>query len=329
MKKNIAFLMIGIVIGALLFYLGTVLFNHDSNGLADHQGDPEQHQIIEAHDEQGHIEEVIPLTDEEMEEIGIVIRTVGSHTLQIHSDLTGQVVPEPDRVAHIVPRFAGVVKNVYKKIGDGVKRDEVIAVIESNESLVTYRVKSSIDGVVLELHMIPGELIGDDSHVVMVADLSSVWAELGIYQKDLNKISVGQTAEVYFDKIENAVNSTIFYISPTVNQHTRTATARVRLNNKQGYWKPGMFVTAQVLTEFLNVNLAVEINAIQNLEGQQVVFIRDGDGFRAQPVSIGRTNTVYAEIVSGMNAGQEYIAQGAFTIKAELLKESFGGGHDH
>jgi cobalt-zinc-cadmium efflux system membrane fusion protein len=272
-----------------------------------------------------HTEGIVTLTDSEMSELGIVIEEVEPKKLKIHIDLTGEIVPNPDKVAHIVPRFAGIVKNVYKEIGDRVKKDEVIAVIESNESLVTYEVKSLINGVILELHMTPGELIGDDKHVVTIANLNSVWAELNVYQKDLNKIKVGQNAKVYFDEIKNAVDRKIFYLSPTVDEHTRTTTARVRLNNSSGYWKPGMFITAEVFTDFVNVDQAVTLNAIQNFEGRRVVFVKDGEGYRPQPITIGNTNTEYAEVLSGLNSGQTYIAEGAFVIKAELLKESFGG----
>jgi cobalt-zinc-cadmium efflux system membrane fusion protein len=269
------------------------------------------------------------MSNAEMDELGIELDQVGPKNLQMHVDLTGEVVPDPDKLAHIVPRFAGVVKKVYKEIGDNVKKDEVIAVIESNESLVTYDVKSSIDGVVLNLHMTPGELIGDENHIVTIADLSSVWAELNVYQKDLNEIRVGQTAYVYFNEIEEAVKGKIFYLSPTIDKHTRTATARVRLNNSSGNWKPGIFVTAKVLTDLEKVEQAVTLNAIQNYEGQKVVFVKDGDSFRPQPVTIGKTNTKYTEILSGLHKDQTYIAEGAFIIKSELLKESFGGGHAH
>jgi cobalt-zinc-cadmium efflux system membrane fusion protein len=177
--------------------------------------------------------------------------------------------------------------------------------------------------------MTPGELIGDDKHIVTVADLSSVWAELTVYQKDIDDIKLGQSAQIYFNDIENAINGKIFYISPTVDEHTRTATARVRLNNSSGYWKPGMFITGKVLTDFVEVDQAVTLNAIQNFEGQKVVFVKEGEGFRPQPVTIGKTNTNYAEVLTGLNSGQTYIAEGAFVIKSELLKESFGGDDDH
>jgi cobalt-zinc-cadmium efflux system membrane fusion protein len=330
-KSKYLYLIVGIIIGGLVVYglmsitdsnsfekeMDHVENGHDDDEHGNNDGEEEEHN------------ESVMLSDEELSELGIAVEKVNSQKLQLHKDLTGEIVPNPGKVAHIVPRFTGVVKTVYKKIGDRVKKDEIIAVIESNESLVTYEVKSSIDGVVLELHMTPGELIGDDNHVVTVADLSSVWAELNVYQKDLRKIRIGQSAEIYFDKIENAVKGKIFYLSPTVDEHTRTATARVRLNNLRGHWKPGMFITSNVLTDFIDVEHAVTIDAIQNFEGQEVVFVKTSEGFKPRPITIGRVNSKYAEVLSGLNGGEAYISQGSFVIKSELLKESFGGDHDH
>ncbi|MBU0472712.1 MAG: efflux RND transporter periplasmic adaptor subunit [Bacteroidetes bacterium] len=326
-KNKLIYLIIGIVIGAVVaFEILTLLKS---------SGDTEMHSAEAAgHAEENnegdeHQEESVKLTDSEINELGIQLEKVSSKKLQMHTDLTGEIVTDPDKLAHIVPRFAGVVKTVSVKIGDKVKKDEVIAVIESNESLVNYEVKSSIDGVVLELHMTPGELIGDDKHIVTVADLRSVWAELNVHQKDIDKIKLGQSAQIYFNDIENAVSGKIFYLSPTVDVHSRTATARVRLNNSSGYWKPGMFIISKVLTNFVEVDRAVTLNAIQNFEGRKVVFVREGENFKPQPVTIGKTNTNYAEVLTGLNTGQTYIAEGAFVIKSELLKESFGGGHGH
>ena len=327
-RNKLIYLIIGIAIGTVIALAASALL-YSGGDTEIHSAEEAGHTEKNIEGEEHTEEEIVTISDSEIKELGIELDTVGSKKLQMHTDLTGEIVPDPDKLAHIVPRFSGIVKTVYKKIGDKVKKDEVIAVIESNESLVTYEVKSSIDGVVLELHMTPGELIGDDKHIVTIADLSSVWAELTVYQKDIDKIKLGQSTQIYFKNIENAVNGKIFYFSPPVDEHTRTATARVRLNNSSGYWKPGMFITGKVLTDFVVVDQAVTLNAIQNFEGQKVVFVKEGEGFRPQPVTIGKTNTNYTEILSGLQDGQTYIAEGAFVIKSELLKESFGGGHGH
>ena len=320
------FLIIGIVIGAVISILGIVLLK-DKN--IDSRITDSTYISNESQGEVGLHEEIVSLNDSQMKELGIVTEEVGPQNLQIYIELTGEIVPNPDQVLHIVPRFAGIVKNVYKEIGDIVKVDEVIAVIESNESLVTYEVKSSMAGVVLDMHMTPGELIGDEKHVVTVTNLSTVWAELNIYQKDLKNIKLGQNADIYFDEKGKTETGKIFYLSPTLDQRTRTGKARVKLNNRTGIWKPGMFITAKVFTNVVNAERAVSLSAIQNFEGNKVVFVESPEGFRPQQITIGKLNSKYAEVLEGLNHGQIYITKGAFTVKAELLKESFGGDHGH
>ena len=175
--------------------------------------------------------------------------------------------------------------------------------------------------------MTPGEVIGDDRHAITVADLSSVWASLTVYQKDLTKIEVGQNVEISTIDESKVTRSKIFYVSPIVDEETRTTTARVRLNNTSGIWKPGMFITGKVFTTSKKVPLVVNKNALQLFKGETVVFVLDKKGFRPQPVSIGIENNKLVEILSGLHQGQKYAAEGAFTIKSEFLKESFGGDH--
>ncbi|NOX66309.1 MAG: efflux RND transporter periplasmic adaptor subunit, partial [Chlorobi bacterium] len=239
--------------------------------------------------------------------------------------LTGEVVPNPYNVAHIVPRFAGIVKVVYKKIGDKVKKGDIIAVIESNESLVQYDVKSLINGTILELHMTPGELIGDEKHIVTIANLKNVWAELNVYQKDLGDVKVGQKVEITSPHSKTLLKGKLFYISPIVDEATRTAVARVKLDNTKGIWKPGMFVSARVFTSSKTVDIAVPKNAVQILDEQKIVFVKSEKGFGPQVVTIGIENSKSVEILDGLHVGDKYVAKGAYTFKSEILKESFGG----
>lgn len=277
-----------------------------------------------------HQEEIVKISTSEMEEFGIVVRTAGPGTIQMHTDLLGEIRPDPSKIAHMVPRFEGIVKKIYKAIGDKVKKGETIAVIESNESLVNYNMSSAIDGTVIDMHMSPGELVrGDSDHEITVANLQNVWANLSVYQKDLSIIKEGQTTIISAGHEAYVTKGKISYVSPMVDEATRTATARVALDNHSGKWKPGMFVTAKVFTLDKKVPLAVDKNAIQIFEGQSVVFVQSKEGFRPQPVSVGIQNDKTVEILSGLHAGQSYIAKGAFTIKAEMMKGSFGGGHNH
>ena len=90
-----------------------------------------------------------------------------------------------------------------------------------------------------------------------------------------------------------------------------------------------MFVNADLRLGVDDAEMTVNKNALQTFSGVTVVFVKDKYGFRPQPVTVGKQDGNYAEILSGLHTGDIYVAEGAFTLKAELLKESFGGGHSH
>ncbi len=276
-----------------------------------------------------HGEEIARLSEDVLQEFGIELATAGEGDIQLHIDLTGEIKIDPDRLAHITPRFTGIVKEVRKKIGDKVKKNEVLAVIESNESLAPYEVKSLISGTVINMHLTKGEVISDQSHDIVIADLSDVWADLNVYQKDLQFIEPGQITVITGGVNMPEARGKISYISPVVDEQTRTAIARVVLPNPKGRWRPGLFVNGRVITQSVTAPIAVPKTALETYEDQTVVFVKTGDGFKAQPVSIGRANRVAVEIISGLKPGQKYVSKGGFTLKAELQKESFGEGHGH
>jgi len=278
----------------------------------------------------GHSEvPIVALSDEAMKEFGVEIRAASAGTIPIHRKLTGEIVVEPDRLAHIFPRFPGIVKDVRKRIGDRVKAGEVLAVIESNESLATYEVKSLIAGTVGDMHLSLGEVVADDSHAFTITDLSSVWANFSVYQKDLPYIKLGQRVTISAGPDAPQTTGTISYVSPIVDEETRTATARVVLPNPTGEWRPGLFVTGLVQIDAINAEVVVPKTALETYESQTVVFVQTDEGFRPQPVHVGRSNDATVEIISGLNPGQSYVAKNGFTLKAELEKATFSGGHAH
>lgn len=267
------------------------------------------------------------MSDAELKEFGIRLANAGMGSIEVRVNVMGEIVVDPSRIAHMSPRFPGIVKEVRMAIGDRVKKKDVLAVIESNESLVKYRLTSAINGTVIAMHMSLGENVLDNSHHITVGDLSRVWARFSVYQKDLFRIKPGQSLTIKANG--KSVEGTISYISPVVDETTRTASARVVLENRSGQWKPGMFVAASVLTSSKPVPIVVPQSALLIYNGRDVVMVKDKEDFRPQVVRIGLKNDSFAEIISGLKEGQTYVAKGAFLIKAELLKGSFGHGHSH
>ena len=219
----------------------------------------------------------------------------------------------------------GDVQGLREPVEDGA----VLAVVESNESLVSYKVRSLIKGKVIEAHLTEGEVISDADHAFVIADLSEVWANFSVYQKDLPFIRLGQTVEIDLGPQYRKSTGAVSYISPILDEHTRTATARVILANPDGYLRPGLFVTGRVAIDEINIPIMVSKTSLQTIDGQIVVFVQTEDGFKPNPVHVGRTNEISVEILSGLMPGQEYVTQGGFTLKAQLAKGSFGEGHAH
>ena len=99
-------------------------------------------------------------------------------------ELPGEIGFNEDRMVHIVPRYPGIVKKVEKKLGSTVKKNDLLAVVESNESLTTYKIFSPIYGKIIEKHITPGEFVGEDTTLFVIVDLSTVWVNCDVYAKD-------------------------------------------------------------------------------------------------------------------------------------------------
>ena len=145
-------IIIAIVITAIITFYGTQYFlahNHESAGHTEHHdGHGDEHG--EEHGSE------LSYSPEILKEFGIQIGIAAGGVLEEIIELPGEIKIDPDRLAHITPRFDGVVKEVFKQIGDRVKKNELLAIIESNESLTAYELRSSINGIVIDMHFTKG-----------------------------------------------------------------------------------------------------------------------------------------------------------------------------
>jgi cobalt-zinc-cadmium efflux system membrane fusion protein len=200
---------------------------------------------------------------------------------------------------------------------------------QSSTTLTQYAITAPFDGTIIERHVSLGEVLQDDTAAFVVADLSTVWVDLRVYPKDLPFVRVGQPAVISAGHGIPVVEHPIAYVGPMVGEQTRTALARVILPNPEGLWRPGLFVTASVDVEKRDVSLLVPKTALQTVEDKPAVFVQTPEGFVPQSVTLGRQNDAYIEVTSGLTPGQRYVTRGAFTLKAQLAKDSFGDGHNH
>lgn len=201
---------------------------------------------------------------------------------------------------------------------------------ESNHrgvNLARYEIRAPIPGIITAKAIVLGETLKEDKEIYTIADVSTVWTAVTVYPRDLGVIREGQKVTVRATASDAESQGTVTYITPLIGGQTRTATARVELDNRDGKWRPGMFVTAELIAEEIQVPVAVSMSAIQTVRDWSAVFGRYGDYFEVRPLELGRSDGEMVEVLKGLDRGERYAGGNSFAIKAELGKA--GASHDH
>ena len=281
----------------------------------------------EGHDEE---QKSIQLSIDTIKENNIEILTAGPHAIGVTRDVLGKVTPNANKSLYLYPRYSGVIKKLTKYLGDKVKKGELLATIESDQTLQKYSLNAPFSGYIVQKKANTGEHIKVGSPIYQIADLSDVWVDLFIYRKNAKLVKNGQKVIVYTDNDnKNYVSSTISYVSPLGVEHNQTMLARAVFPNTSdnSLWLPGLYVDAKVTIEEKKVPVAVKTSAIQLLDGKKIVFAKDPDGFEPVECLFGLEGSEYTQVISGLTKGQEYVANNSFLLKAQLEKDS--ASHDH
>jgi cobalt-zinc-cadmium efflux system membrane fusion protein len=184
-----------------------------------------------------------------------------------------------------------------------------------------------MSGTVIQKDVNPGEVVSEDDVLFTVADLGTVWIDLNVHRQDFNRLKVGQEVLVKMDKESAPVKSRISYLSPIGAENTQTMLARIVVPNPTGLWRPGLYVDGQVTLETEEVPMAIDEDAIQTLDGKEVVFVKEDDAFEAREVELGARDGEWAEVISGVVAGDAYCSVNSFILKAEIGKGE--AKHEH
>jgi len=264
--------------------------------------------------------EGITLSDAKVAAAGIELATAGPAVLRDSLLLNGMVQPNQESLVQVTPRFPGIVREVRKRIGDQVQKGDVLAIVESNQSLTPYELKASLAGTVIDRQTTLGEYVSEQKPAFVVADLSTVWIDFSVYRRDLGRAHVGD--QVFIDPADGRppIEAKISYLSPVGSSETQSALARATVANPDQRLRPGLFVTGRLTLSERNVAVAVKSSALQTIDNQTVVFVRNGDKFEAREVEIGERDPQLAEITFGVLEGDKYAARNSFILKSEMGK---------
>jgi cobalt-zinc-cadmium efflux system membrane fusion protein len=187
-------------------------------------------------------------------------------------------------------------------------------------------VRSPIKGYVIARPAVLGNVVGPNTELFRIADLSEVSVELALSPEDASRVQAGAAVDVS-TPTRNGTGR-IAFISRVIDPTTRQVQALATLTNAQGVWRVGETVRATVLMKHANgqAALAVPQSALQTVEDKPSVFVRTSEGFAVKPVVLGPANSNYVTVASGLTGDERVAVTNSYVLKAELGKGK--GGDD-
>ena len=230
--------------------------------------------------------------------------------------LRARTTAEEARMKHDIAR--------QKLFALGLTEEQIGAVPQQPAATLRYQeLRSPISGRVAERRVDLGALVGregQESELFVIVDLSEVWVELAVSSADLALIEQGQDITVSSGTTGEQARAQIMFVSPLLDKDTRSARVVALLANPAHTWRPGAFVTAEILVAPQAASILVPKSALQTIKGQSVVFVRSDAGFQVRKIATGREDDRAIEILSGLSAGEKIAVTNTFVLKAEFGK---------
>lgn len=188
-------------------------------------------------------------------------------------------------------------------------------------STSTFAVTAPFSGSVIEKKAVLGDLAQSDKPLFSVADLSTVWIETNLFEKDIGRVKIGAPALVTVTAYPGETfKGKVTYISSVMDKESRTIKARVDVPNTDGRLKLEMFATASISTAGSAKALLLPDEAVVLIQGQPTAFVQEGEGFEARPVELGDKVRGQVALKSGIKPGEKVVVSGAYALKAKMLK---------
>jgi cobalt-zinc-cadmium efflux system membrane fusion protein len=187
-------------------------------------------------------------------------------------------------------------------------------------------IRAPFAGVVVKAQTAPGDVFDADRELFSIADLSRVWVQAEVYEQDLGRVQAGQAAIITVDTYPNEkFEGQVTYIGDLLDPQTRSARVRCEVANPAVRLKLDMFAAIELPTHFSRRALVLPASAIQDVDGNTVVFVRKTPtGFEMRAVKTGKTVENETEIVAGLREGEDVVSIGSFHLKSVALSGQIG-----
>ena len=191
---------------------------------------------------------------------------------------------------------------------------------------VVTAITAPFDGIITKAIAAPGEVVEPSTELFTVADISRVWVQAEVYEKDLGRLQVGQSAIIHVDTYPSEpFSGRVTYISDALDPQTRTAKVRCEVANGNFRLKLDMFATVQLPTTFSRQAVAVPVGAIQQLDTRSVVFVqRSAAQFEVREITPGKNVNGQVEVLAGLREGEPVVTVGTFHLKSIIVGKDLG-----
>lgn len=241
-------------------------------------------------------------------------------------EMAGRIEITPEGKSEIRAWYPGRILMLQGKLGQTVRKGQIMARVESSHSLQTYAIPAPMSGVIVEKNANVGDIAGDQA-LFVIADPTKLHAEFFVYPRDTERVRVGQQVEVRSLSGNAHVSAKVEALLPTADIASQTLMAHVHLPpGASRDFRPGMGVQGSFVVATAQVPLAVRTKALQRFRDFTVVFAKAGDTYEVRMLKPGRRTPEWTEILGGLEPGTEYVTDGAFLIRADI--EKAGAKHD-
>jgi cobalt-zinc-cadmium efflux system membrane fusion protein len=256
---------------------------------------------------------------------GLAVASAGPAVIREAVEVFGTVQADPARSWSVQARFPGVVRSVAVQQGDRVTAGDELALVESDESLKSYRLTSPASGVLVERMANAGEQTAGRT-LFRILDQAEVWAMFRVFPAARAKVQLGQMVYVHSAAGEKLAEGAIDWIALEAAED-QSVLARVVLANPDGSLLPGMHLSGTIRVASHAVDLAVKRSGLQQFRDFTVVYRRIGELYEVRMLELGRQDEEWVEVLGGLNAGDIYVTENSYLVKADIDKDS--AAHDH
>lgn len=290
----------------------------------DHSAEYDDHKHDHESEEHGHGHgDSTQISAEMAAAAGIGVASVGPGEIAREISVFGRLVVPPERRVSIQARFPGVIAQANVNLGEWAQKNQLLAVVDSNDSLRPYEIKAPLDGWVMHRAATVGELTTVDPLFELVDD-RLLWAELQVFPSQRREVGVDQRVHLRVGEFSIEGQVAALYRASEV---APAVVARIPVVNEDRRLVAGDMVQARIVIDERKVPMVVANQALQMFEEQPVVFVRRNELYEARSLVLGSSDGRYTEVLQGLEAGEIYVVENSYLIKADL--EKAGAAHEH